>query len=465
VSFQVGDVVGDYRIIGVVGKGGMGRVFRVEHTITRRVEAIKVLLEGQSQEPDRARRFLREIQVQAKLSHPNIAAVYYAFTAGDDLVMVMELVEGETLEQILERGPIPLEQALGYTRQVLSALDHAHSQGVTHRDLKPANMIVTPEGTLKLTDFGLATGPSEAMRITDSGAPVGSAYYMSCEQVRGVERPDARTDIYSLGVVLYEMATGSKPFAGASSFEVMSKHVNEAPAPPSERAPGLPPHVNLAILRALEKDPARRFPSAREFRRALDETIDAAAPAPRRRWGIWAAAVVLAAMGLWMTTRPPKTTSPAEPPKPKVESLKPAPKAAEPSPPVRAVRVPAGARLRVRVDLTLSSDTQRAGESFTGRLEAPLVGEGKTVAPAGRLVEGRITASAPGGRFAGRSRIALQLVRLHLPGGKVIAIRTDPVELRGARAWPPLVRRARAATVTSQSILEFRLAESLVVDQ
>ncbi len=483
MSFAAGDMVGDYRIVEEVGRGGMGRVFRVEHLITRRMEAMKILLEGQSRDPERAQRFLREIQTQARLHHPNIAQVYNAFTAGDDLVMVMEWVEGERLDEILAKGPLPLERALDYARQALAALSHAHAQGVTHRDVAPANLIVAPAGILKLTDFGLATGTAEGMRLTQSGTPVGSVYYMSPEQVRGLERPDHRTDLYSLGVVLYEMTTGTKPFVGDSAFQVMTAHVSGEPQPPSERVAGLPAALDPVILRALAKDPAERFASAEEFREALHRVEPTAPPRPARGWGWWAAAAVVwaVAAGLWIgrierrrgspaevpPAPPPEAASPPEPKKPPEKRAAPAQSPAlipAPPPTPQRVTLSPGTVLKVRTELTLSANTHKPGEKFTARLAEPLVAQGRVVAPAGRLVEGEIAGSEGGGRLLGRSRLELRLYRLYVAEGRAIRIVTDTYEVEGRRSRTPLLRRGAAATLESGSVVEFRLAEGAVVE-
>src|SRR3989442_1745016 len=156
MGFKTGEIAGDYRILGPVGSGGMGEVFRAEHSITRRVEAIKVLCAGAAGSQEQEQRFLREVQLQASLSHPNIAAVYNAFRLGDDLLLVMELVEGESLRSILDRERLPLSMALDYASQALDAIAYAHGHGIIHRDISPSNIIITAQGRLKLTDFGLA---------------------------------------------------------------------------------------------------------------------------------------------------------------------------------------------------------------------------------------------------------------------------------------------------------------------
>jgi serine/threonine protein kinase len=267
MKFSIGDSIGDYRIIEELGRGGMGRVYKVEHSITRRLEAMKVLEGGRPDEPEQAARSLREIQLQASLGHRNIAAVHNAFWADEHLVLVMELIDGCSLRRLLEAGELPLAIALDYARQALAALSYAHAHGVIHRDVSPGNMMISPTGLLKLTDFGLAKGPAD-IRVSLSGAPLGSLNYMSPEQVRG-EEASTSSDLYSLGVVLYELTTGKKPFDGESAFSIMVSQTGKPPAPPNEIKPGLPPALNRAILRSLEKDPAKRFPSAEEFLRAL----------------------------------------------------------------------------------------------------------------------------------------------------------------------------------------------------
>jgi serine/threonine-protein kinase len=278
MKFENGATFDAYRIIGTLGSGGMGEVFRVEHTLTKRQEAMKILAGGRLRASDQAERFLREIQLQASLSHPNIAAVHHAFHVDDDLVMVMELVEGTTLRSVLETGRLPFSTALDYASQVLDALDYAHQHGVVHRDVTPANILIAPGGVVKLTDFGLAKSPTD-LRFTQTGIVMGSLYYMSPEQVRGMPTQDARTDVYSAGVVLYEMATGRKPFEADNPFSLMLAHVQQTPAPPRNIDPKLPPELDEAILTALAKEADKRFPSARAFHGALEGLSESHAPA------------------------------------------------------------------------------------------------------------------------------------------------------------------------------------------
>ena len=273
MSFEIGDTVGTYKIVGTIGSGAMGEVFKVEHVFTRRMEAMKILALDASSTPEQDQRFLREIQLQAGLNHPNIAAVHNAFRENGHLVMIMELVQGSSLRTLLERGRLPLAVSVDYACQALAALDYAHAHGVAHRDISPANMIVTENGTLKVTDFGLARSRHH-VRLTETGALVGSLYYTPPEQVKGSGTFDIRSDIYSLGAVLYEMTTGRKPFHSENPYTLMLAHVEQKPPPPSEVSPELPPALDEILLKALEKDPEERFQSAELFRCALEGVKD-----------------------------------------------------------------------------------------------------------------------------------------------------------------------------------------------
>jgi len=259
--------IGDYQILDELGSGGMGRVWRVRNVITDRVEAMKVLLPDLAGRQELAARFQREIKLMASLNHPNIAALRTAFTADNQLYMVMEYVEGVTLADKLEKGPIPVNDAVNYTSQVLSAVGYAHQQHIIHRDIKPANMMLTPQGVVKLMDFGIARA-GEERSLTMTGTTMGSLSYMSPEQVKG-EATDARSDLYSVGVSLYEFVTGQRPFTASSDYSIMAAHVKEAPKPPVDLHPGLPPALNEIILMAIAKDPALRFQTAEAFRNAL----------------------------------------------------------------------------------------------------------------------------------------------------------------------------------------------------
>ena len=268
MELEVGSTIGDYQVIGVLGVGGMGKVYKVRNVISDRIEALKVLLPDLAANAELADRFLREIKVQASLVHPNIAQLHTAVRAGNQLLMVMEFVDGETLDSRLRRGPLPLLQALDYISQVLSALDFAHAHGVIHRDIKPANMMLTQAGVVKLMDFGIAKAAAD-QKLTMTGMTVGSVYYMSPEQIQGVATLDARADLYSVGVTLYELVTGKRPFDGESQYSIMAAHLEKTPVPPIALDPALPQALNDVILMSVSKDPNARFQTGAAFRNAL----------------------------------------------------------------------------------------------------------------------------------------------------------------------------------------------------
>jgi serine/threonine-protein kinase len=267
MDFQIGGTVGDYEIIGFLGRGGMGKVFRVRNLLSHRVEAMKIVLPDSGANPDLADRFLREIRVHASLEHPHIAHLRTALRVENQVLMIMELVEGTSLDDCLRQGPLDLRDGLKYVDQVLSALDYAHSHGVIHRDIKPANIIVPPDGMVKLTDFGIARAPGDKA-LTRGGVALGSAYYMSPEQVRALPL-DGRSDLYSLGITLYEIATRKRPIDGEDEYAILNAHLEVAPIPPIDLVPDLPAPLNAVILRSLAKNPADRFQTANEFRDAL----------------------------------------------------------------------------------------------------------------------------------------------------------------------------------------------------
>ena len=267
MALTIGQTVGEYRVIDVIGAGGMGTVYKVQHLISDRIEAMKVVLPDLIDTPELAERFVREIKVQARLSHPNIASLHNALRLENRFLMVMEYIEGETLHARLRRGPLNPDEGIGITLQILSALAYAHAQGVVHRDIKPANIMFTAGGAVKLMDFGIARSLND-QHLTRAGAAVGSVYYMSPEQVQSGD-VDARSDLYSTGIMLYEMLTGVRPISGDSSWAVMNAHINQTPGSPSAINASIPPLLSAAILRSLEKKPSDRFQTASEFANAL----------------------------------------------------------------------------------------------------------------------------------------------------------------------------------------------------
>ncbi|AXC11130.1 Serine/threonine protein kinase PrkC, regulator of stationary phase [Acidisarcina polymorpha] len=267
MALEIGQHVGEYEILAFLGAGGMGEVYSARNVISGRVEALKILLSDLLKEADVATRFTVEIRTLATLDHPNIAQLRTAFEFQNQLVMIMEFVEGTTLERLPGPRPMLASDALNYSTQILAALAYAHSKGVTHRDVKPANIMITTHGVAKLMDFGIAKSTND-MQLTHSGSTVGSIHYMSPEQVRG-GIVDSRSDIYSLGVTLYQMLTGRRPFQGDNAYTILTAQCNETPTAPTQLNPSLPPALSEAVLRAMAKEPAARFQYAEEFRQAL----------------------------------------------------------------------------------------------------------------------------------------------------------------------------------------------------
>ena len=278
MGLEVGQNVGDYEILGVLGTGGMGKVYRVRNTLSDRIEAMKVLLPDLTAEPETAARFMAEIRILAAFSYPNIARLRTAFHLDNQLVMMMELVEGQTVEYKVKRGRIPQHEALGHVLQLLSALSYAHARGVVHRDIKPANLMVTPLGVVKLMDFGIAKSEIQT-RLTRPGTTVGSLHYMSPEQMRG-GTVDPRSDLYSVGVLLYELLTGRRPFESNGVYSIVHMQLNMAPQSPIEINPLISRPLNNLILQSLAKDPAGRFQSAEAFAKAL-RALTAHRPEPK----------------------------------------------------------------------------------------------------------------------------------------------------------------------------------------
>jgi serine/threonine protein kinase len=271
MAWTPGTRIGDYEIVGTLGYGGMGEVYRVRHTISDRIEAMKLLRAGPASSGPHAQemldRFVREIRLLATLQHPNIATLHTAFRREQELVMIMECVEGEDLGRRLPTG-LTLEESLRYTRQVLAALSYAHHRGIIHRDIKPSNIMITPQGEVKLLDFGLALSAPD-QRLTTTGALVGSMHYIAPEHISG-EPHDARSDIYAVGVTLYEMITGRLPIEGTTHLQVIAGHLQHAPMPPTQVNPKIPAALSATVLRALAKNPKERWPTADAFLAALD---------------------------------------------------------------------------------------------------------------------------------------------------------------------------------------------------
>lgn len=267
---MIGQIVGNYKIEEKLGEGGMGAVYKGVDTMLDREVAIKALRPELASQTSVVERFRTEAVTLAKLNHPNIATLYSMFRQGDELYMVLEFVRGETLDSIMQkRGALPAEEAIPVFCQVLDGIDHAHDLGIVHRDIKPANMMLTEKGTLKVLDFGIARLLGSA-RMTRAGNIIGTLEYMAPEQVRGLET-DGRSDIYALGMMLYEVLTGRLPFQTENEFELMKAQTEMMPTPPREINPAIPEAVEAAILKAIQKDPDDRFQTGGDFRETLIE--------------------------------------------------------------------------------------------------------------------------------------------------------------------------------------------------
>ena len=314
MAFTIGERIGDYEVVGELGAGGMAKVYKVRNTISQQVQAMKIMLPDLANEADFSERFIREIQVLASLDHSGIARLHTALRIENQLLMIMEFVEGITLEDLQKQGRVPLPDAVDYICQALAALSYAHRKGVIHRDIKPANIMRTSEGTVKLMDFGIAKSSADR-KLTRTGKIIGSLYYMSPEQVMGSDL-DARSDLYSVGLCLYEIATGSRPFHADSDYELMDAQLRRQPSPPIQVDPNVPQALNDVILRALEKDPAKRFQTAEEFRTALTRVMNGQRSVPATDWletqGTLSPPAETSA--LRQTGTPPAITAPLPPP-------------------------------------------------------------------------------------------------------------------------------------------------------
>jgi eukaryotic-like serine/threonine-protein kinase len=254
---------GRYKVVRKLGTGGMANVYLAEDQELGRRVAIKMLDDRHAQDEQFVERFRREAKNVAGLSHPNIVSIYDRGEAEGTYYIAMEFLEGRTLKELLiRRGPTPLPVAIDYARQILAAVGFAHRNGIVHRDIKPHNIVVAPDGRLKVTDFGIAR--SGASQMTEAGSIIGTAQYLSPEQAKGAPVTPA-SDLYSVGIVLYEMLTGTVPFSGDTPLEIAMKHLSATPEPPSELRPEVPHELDSIVLRALAKDPADRYQRAEDM--------------------------------------------------------------------------------------------------------------------------------------------------------------------------------------------------------
>ncbi|MGH3079668.1 MAG: protein kinase domain-containing protein [Gaiellaceae bacterium] len=270
---SAGDVIaGRYELVELIGRGGMSSVWKADDRLLDRTVAIKVLHEQFTHDEEYVERFRREARSVAQLSHPNIVTVIDRGEEDGRQYIVFEYLEGENLKQVIERrGPLPVRDALLLTLQMARALSFAHDRGLIHRDVKPQNVLMNEEGQAKMTDFGIARSV-DVEGVTITGTVLGTSEYIAPEQARG-QRVDALTDVYSLGVVLYELLTGGVPFHGENFVAIALRHVNEPPPSVLERRPDCPPRVGMAIERAMAKRPEDRFGSMEELVAELEACL------------------------------------------------------------------------------------------------------------------------------------------------------------------------------------------------
>jgi hypothetical protein len=343
MALTPGSRLGPYEIVAAIGSGGMGDVYRAYDARLDRFVAIKVLPDTVRDDPERRERFEREARAIAALNHPNIVTIHSVERAGDMSFLTMELVEGKPLTSVIPRAGLPLDRVLSIMIPVVDGIAAAHQRGITHRDLKPANIMVgdgPQHGRVKVLDFGLAkvagtplasdgTTALPTAMATGEGRILGTVAYMAPEQAEG-KPVDGRSDLFSLGVILYEMATGQRPFAGETSISIILAIVKDTPASVTELNPALPRDFGRIIKRALVKDPERRYQTAKDLRNDLEElkasldsgelAADARGSAvPARAAGLWrgiaivAAVAALAAMAfvVFRGDEPPTGSEPA----------------------------------------------------------------------------------------------------------------------------------------------------------
>jgi serine/threonine-protein kinase len=455
-----------YRAVGRLGAGAFGEVYRAHDSVLGRDVAIKrIRLEAfvePAQLEDVKRRFLREAQVAARLRHPNIVTTH-DIVATPETFIVMELVEGQTLQSLLQsRQRLPLDETVGLLAQAALALDHAHANQVVHRDVKPGNIMIEPSGQVKVMDFGIAKAET-GTNLTSTGSIMGTPNYMSPEQAQGL-KVDGRSDLFSLGCVLYECLTGRKPFQGESITAILLKILREDPPLADLAGTSVPQGIDTVLRRAMAKDPAARYASGAELVDALrmagqttlvssptarrappplpgaEASVAApAAPVSRPAGGngrlIATLAVIaaLAAGALWgwsvLSSAGEKRLAGEGGGLVFEEGVSPVGRLLGRAPRL-LVTIPAGTRLRLALESPLSSQTARAGDAIAAVVTSPVRIEGVLAVAAGEKLSGRILEAAPAESAEGRGRMTLQFDTLEALGGERRRVEARPLALR-----------------------------------
>lgn len=467
----VAELLGDrYEVVRKLGAGTFGEVYEAQDaSLGRRVAIKRIRLDAFAEGPELEevkQRFLHEAQVAARLRHPGIVTIHDIAARGSSSFMVMELVEGQTLQALLrQQGRLGLSETLRILAQAAAALDFAHGQGVIHRDVKPANLMIEPSGQLKVMDFGIAKGPSSG-NLTRTGTIMGTPNYMAPEQARG-SQVDGRADLFSLGCILYECLTGQRPFSGDSVTAILLKILNEAPPSIDLSALRLPAPLGEVLRRALAKNPEERYASGKllveaaeragglgsspgaavpplptQIASPLPTRAEALAVAPARALArkivvVGAAAAVLGGL-IWAARASQRSPAADTPNQLRVSRFV---TREEPglvgrllgAKPRLHVSVPEGSSLRVRLETPLSSETAEPGQEFTASSSAALVVDGVEALPPGTRVTGHVAHAAASGKVSGRGELTLAFDRIHAPGGGELVIEAEPLQ-RKARS-------------------------------
>ena len=485
----------------------MGEVYKAKDLKLNRIVALKILRPDHTSDPHRGRRFMQEAQAASALNHPNIITIHDILSDDGSEIMVMEMVAGRTLTDIIPRGGLRVPQIINYSAQIADALAAAHGAGIIHRDLKPANIMVTDRDLVKLLDFGLAKlapaasldGDPDATNLaplTIQGSIVGTLCYMSPEQAQGIA-VDARSDIFSFGAVLYEMATGMRAFAGANSISMLFSVLRDEPRRVLEITPEVPPILSDVIHRCLNKDPDARFQTMAELRdgflrlrqqsesgnlyasSALLETVVAPAvkppTPPSSKFWIFALAGVAAfglAIGAWFFTRP-KPAEPA-PPAPIAQAPTPVVRPAEPAnkpspapvqakePVARLVPIPDGTpvSLELQAEIPISAET---GLALVFHVAADVKIGGETVIAKGAIAAGELYAKQKKRFIVARgTKISIQLNTVRSHDGAKLKLRADPrnIESTGLKSKTIAVAKGAIAVGYTTGSQAVRLKQS-----